>query len=261
MKKIEPKYLSSWLLLFAGIFLSCQGKQQPAYSQAFFRDSLDMGELYQTKYWNKAIETWVSSYTTTDSTIPAVMTLIDRTEAESPEMLQPLVHSICRTLEERGDIEAATAVAAYPYGIDPEHSPEIARRLLVSILLPGKKAPPLEGLQQEENKTTLLFFYESRCRSCMQMISELTGQYTKLKDKQIRIVTISVDKEKKIFEEVASAFPWPDTLCDYQGFHGKNAISYGVAGTPAIYLIDSKEIVKGKYDTLLEIFEELDIES
>lgn len=194
---------------------------------------------------------------------------IDSLAQSDSENLKPEIQAICEALAARGDREAAMRIAVYPYGFDPDERPDIAERLLTSTLLPGKQAPEIQypgpfGMQAlrpgSDGKYTVLFFYESTCRSCQGMIGYLTGHYQDFRKAGVRIVTLSSDQDGKRFEEYAEQFPWPDKLCDLRGYGGQNFIRYGVAATPTLFLIDRKGTVVGQFATPEEIGERLRIE-
>jgi len=80
----------------------------------------------------------------------------------------------------------------------------------------------------------------------------------------LQIVSISADADKAIFEKTASSFLWADKLCDLKGMGGQNFQNYGVMGTPTIYLIDKKGIIRAKgakLEEVLKVFENKKIET
>jgi hypothetical protein len=114
------------------------------------------------------------------------------------------------------------------------------------------KAPALVGVKLT-SVPTLLLFYETGCGNCEVQIEALKRQYPLLKQKGIRVITLSSDGSKEVFEQLAKDFPWEDKLCDYKGFEGENFLRYGIIGTPTFYFIDKDGIIQGRYATLSEI--------
>ncbi|MDR2816350.1 MAG: peroxiredoxin family protein [Proteiniphilum sp.] len=219
-------------------------------TQTFIRDSLDMAILYESSLWSECLSGWLSSYPAAESKAKASEALINRAASQSPAVLKSLVRELCLILKNSGDTQTATAIAAYPYGIDANERPDIAARLLTSTLLPGTKAPAIGRPAQsgEKHTATILLFYDSRCRSCQGIIDEITGKYPALRELGVRVISFSTDTDEQIFTEYSSRFPWPDKLCDYRGFYGPDIENYGVAATPTLFLIDREGIVTGQYD-------------
>lgn len=232
-------------------------------ARATVRDSADIALLHESALWEDCLSAWTMSYPDSDARIEASQALADRVAQQWPELLKPLVHTLCKSLKNGGDTRAATAVAAYPFGIDAAQNGEIAHRLLTATLLPGTKAPALEGLPPSKDApaATLLFFYESKCRSCQGMVWQLTAKYPALREKGVRVVSLSTDTNEREFAGYSDSFPWPDKLCDLRGFHSPNMTRYGVASTPTLYLIDGLGTVKDWYGAVEEALLELGVEN
>jgi peroxiredoxin len=212
--------------------------------------------LYESTLWNECLSEWISSYSEMESTIESSEMLINRVILQSPATLKPLIRDLCRILKNRNELQAAATIAAYPYGVNANERPDIAERLLTSALLPGTKAPAIEGMEQSKEKytATILFFYESRCRSCQGMIIEMINKYSALQQKGVRIISLATDTNEQTFTEYSSRFLWPDKLCDYRGFDSPNMKNYGVAATPTLFLVDREGVVTDQYGTLEEIW-------
>ncbi len=71
----------------------------------------------------------------------------------------------------------------------------------------------------------------------------------------VRVVTVSTNTDEKAWTEYAATLPWPDKLCDYQGFYSPNMVVWGVAATPTLFLIDKQGKVIDQYGTMDEIWE------
>lgn len=87
---------------------------------------------------------------------------------------------------------------------------------------------------------TLAAFYDSDCSTCVNEMFSLISIYPKLKEKGIRVASVSADMNQKKFEENIKAFPWKDRLCDFKGFEGENFFNYNVMGTPSFFLTTSE---------------------
>jgi len=120
----------------------------------------------------------------------------------------------------------------------------------------GKPAPKLitsnsvtavkEIAFNKAKQGTIIIFYETGCGYCDTEIKGLISEYANYKAKGLRIVTISADIDQAIFEKNSNDFLWSDKLCDLKGMGGQNFQNYGVMGTPTIYLIDKKGVIRAK---------------
>lgn len=84
------------------------------------------------------------------------------------------------------------------------------------------------------------------------LLDELTDNYDKLTGKGIRIITISADGNKEIFEHNIRKYPWVDKLCDYQLFSGIDFKRFDIAATPEMLVIDKDGIVIDQFSNLQE---------
>ena len=128
----------------------------------------------------------------------------------------------------------------------------IQRAIVSSRLQPGTVAPSIVA-NRLPGQAMLLVFYESGCDHCNQVITQLIRDYEKYRSKGIRVVTISSDEDKEVYEYHSKNFPWVDKLCDFKGYSGANFMSYGVMGTPSIYVVDGNGIIQGQYTGLNEL--------
>jgi len=135
---------------------------------------------------------------------------------------------------------------------------KLKQMLTLNKLQPGMPAPQIIGrdgktIRWDAEKKTLVVFYESGCNNCENEMNQLIGNYTMLKDKNMDVVSISSDFDQTIFENTSKNYPWPQKLCDLQGFAGINFINYAIIGTPTMYLIDNNGIILGKYARLIDV--------
>lgn len=132
----------------------------------------------------------------------------------------------------------------------------------------GEQAPDLllEGRFGEERaalqtvpaarlsaKGTVLVFYQSGCGPCESTMEQLIAQYPALRSSGYRLITLSADTDRKLFEETAAAHPWADKYCDGKGFDGGNFRKYGVAGTPTLFVLDKSGKILTRAGGLPEI--------
>jgi len=100
---------------------------------------------------------------------------------------------------------------------------------------------------------TLLVFYQSGCGPCEALMQTLPGKYPILKDKGIRLISISADESEQVFKNSSDSYPWVDKYCDFEGKNGLNFKNYAVKGTPTLVLLDKKGAIVQKAATLEEI--------
>ena len=226
-------------------------------------DSLNLNVLTSSGLWDEYFAEWIALYRrSTGSEFDTKITeaakrLLLRSSEQSPDMVKPLVRTLCEQLAASKDLAPAAAVAAYPHGFDlPGNTySEIAERLLGALLLPGQQAPAIEGagpMPSPPPFATIVFFYETGCRTCGPIIEEMIGVYDILDSRHVRVITISSDMDPVKFADYAAAMPWPDKLCDLQGFAGDNFKRYRVASTPAMWVIDDKGIIVDRYGDIHE---------
>lgn len=226
-------------------------------------DSLDLTVFADEELRTRFLHAWTELYrSSTGADFPEKITeaakkMLLKATSEAPGQVNPIVRTLCETLVAAKEIGAAAAIAAYPHGFDIEagHYSEIAERLLGAALLPGKRAPAIEGagpMPVPPPSYTILLFYETGCHNCGPIIDELTEAYEILISMNVRVITISSDTDPAIYGKYAAGFPWPDKSCDFQSFAGPDFRRWWVASTPTMWLIDGSGIVVGQFRTLEE---------
>ncbi|MDH7463581.1 thioredoxin-like domain-containing protein [Chitinophagaceae bacterium 26-R-25] len=132
-------------------------------------------------------------------------------------------------------------------------SPSKKLQIMLNSLQAGSMAPPIIGLiDRAPSEKTLLVFYESGCGNCENELTQLTGNYAFLQGKGVRVITVSSDVNKLVFDYNAAKMPWSDKLCDFNGFEGVNFKSYGVIGTPTMFVINKEGKIEGRYARLAD---------
>jgi hypothetical protein len=63
-------------------------------------------------------------------------------------------------------------------------------------------------------------------------------RYNKWKAKDIAVVMVSLDTDKKALQDFASDFPYT-LVCDYKKWETQAAKDYYVSSSPTIFLLDS----------------------
>lgn len=117
------------------------------------------------------------------------------------------------------------------------------------ILLAGdvyKNGSPVispSRLSEVASNYKLVVFGASWCPSCAEEMAQLLPLYGKWKAKGIEVVFISLDTEKKAFQEFTSVFPFIST-CDYKKWDTQAAKDYFVFASPTIFLLDNTGKIK-----------------
>lgn len=124
----------------------------------------------------------------------------------------------------------------------------------------GKTAPNiiLENIdQKEKNKDLkklkssykLVVFGASWCPNCQTDYPKLKEKYKSLKEKfDVEIVYISIDTDKKVFEEYYKEAPFI-TVCDAKGWETQAAKDYHVFASPTYILLDKNLKIVAKINS------------
>jgi peroxiredoxin len=96
----------------------------------------------------------------------------------------------------------------------------------------------VKRLSDIKAKYKLVIFGGSWCPQCKAETLQLIMRYNKWKAKEIEVIMVSLDTDKKAFEEFASDFPY-SIACDYKNWDTQAAKDYCVSSSPTIFLLDS----------------------
>jgi peroxiredoxin len=214
----------------------------------FINDELDMDILYSSGFWNHLISSTFELFANKTAFGEAMVNNLKR--IRSQQVFEVLANDLITICEQYGWIDAENVIIPYLLSSGKITNPQGKLYMAFELdkVKAGSKAQPIEG--QKNLSNVLLMFYESGCSNCVAQLDELKKHYAELQKKKIRVIVISADTGKEVFEYHSKDFPWPDKLCDFNGFDGKNFRNYGVVGTPTFYLIDKKEIITGRYARL-----------
>jgi thiol-disulfide isomerase/thioredoxin len=89
----------------------------------------------------------------------------------------------------------------------------------------------------------VVVFGASWCPSCAEEMAQLLPLYGKWKAKGIEVVFISLDTDKKAFQDFTSILPFIST-CDYKKWDTQAAKDYFVFASPTIFLLDNTGKIK-----------------
>ena len=87
-------------------------------------------------------------------------------------------------------------------------------------------------------KYKLVIFGGSWCNQCRSEMIQLLPRYNNWKSKGLEVVFISLDTDKKEFENFTAPFPFY-SACDYKKWDTQAAKDYYVSSSPTIFLLDS----------------------
>ena len=104
---------------------------------------------------------------------------------------------------------------------------------------------------------TLLVFYQSGCGPCEVLMQQLPQKYAALKDKGVRVISLSADEGELLYQNSSRDYPWPDKYCDFEGKAGVNFSRYAVSGTPTLILLDKAGKVVHRTATLDDLLKQI----
>ncbi len=113
----------------------------------------------------------------------------------------------------------------------------------------GNKAPAIiesgkDILAHNSDQQTVLIFWASWCPHCMEEIPQL---YAHLKDKNIRIVAVSLDTDSKAYNPIKEKLSDMVHYCDFKKWDSKPVEDYYIKGTPTYFLLDKNNTIVKKY--------------
>jgi len=96
----------------------------------------------------------------------------------------------------------------------------------------------IKRLSDIKSKYKLVIFGGSWCPQCKAETIQLIMRYYKWKAKEVEVVMVSLDTDKKAFKDFAYDFPYT-LVCDYKKWETQAAKDYYVSSSPTIFLLDS----------------------
>jgi thioredoxin-related protein len=108
----------------------------------------------------------------------------------------------------------------------------------------------INELETSNYTKTMLLFYTSSCGYCEILLQKLPVYFENIKAKGVKIISVSADLDENIFKNKAESFLWKDAYLDSEGI---NFQTYGITGTPTIFLIDNTGKILLKTSALEEI--------
>jgi peroxiredoxin len=109
-------------------------------------------------------------------------------------------------------------------------------------------------------KYKLIIFGGSWCQQCRAEMIQLLHRYNNWKAKGVEVVFISLDTDKKEFENFTAPFPFY-SACDYKKWETQAAKDYYVSSSPTIFLLDSNNTIILRPPTIASLDSWLDSNS
>jgi peroxiredoxin len=106
------------------------------------------------------------------------------------------------------------------------------------VIVNRELANNVKRLSDIKAKYKLVVFGGSWCSQCKAETIQLIMRYNKWKAKDVAVVMVSLDTDKKVLEDFASDFPYTIS-CDYKKWNTQAAKDYYVSSSPTIFLLDS----------------------
>lgn len=244
----------------------------------FIVNELSYDELYTSGHWTGIIQNWIQLhaqyYKDKDKFVKEFR--IIHHKISDPKKYTDWVGKVTYYLSLYSKDDFIEAIAPVVIGSHKVTSYEGKTMQVYVKALIGSQAPDLvitehEGKLEDHNhkttilksrdlamgeyKQTLLVFYQSGCGPCEQLMHQLPQQYAALKDKGVRIISLSADEGEQVYANSSRDYPWPDKYCDFKGKAGVNFSNYAVEGTPTLILLDKQGRVVKRSAALSDLFQ------
>jgi peroxiredoxin len=115
----------------------------------------------------------------------------------------------------------------------------------------------IKRLSDLKSKYKLVVFGGSWCPQCKSETIQLIMRYNKWKAKDVEVVMVSLDTDKKALQDFASDFPYT-LVCDYKKWDTQAAKDYYVSSSPTIFLLDSNNKIIQRPPTVASLDSWLD---
>lgn len=130
-----------------------------------------------------------------------------------------------------------------------------ARKIAPNVI--GNIAPDVKMLDIDKKqyslldvkaKYTLLIFWSPECGSCMTEMPKVDSVYEAvLKNKGVKVFAVRTEGDEKMWQDAIQKNKIGDWINVYDPEHKSNyRAQYDVYGTPKIFLLDEKKIIRGK---------------
>lgn len=242
---------------------------------------LDWNTLYTSGHWSTIIESWVSIHSNVLKDpvdfLKQFKTISDRISSaelytdfcgrvsyylgqfgkdEYIGLIAPVVMSSGKIIHYKGSLLSyirgtvglkGSDLVLEAYSENSENKTSFANKNQGNVIV---KISDLAGSNYDQ---VLLLFYQSDGGHCEKLLQELFVKYKKSISKKVRIIGVSSDRDKEVFNEKQQVLHWKDLYCDYKGVAGVNYKNYGIIGTPTLILMDKTGIIIYRGASLREL--------
>lgn len=205
--------------------------------------------LYYSKFWNYGVSGFLMLSPSQETLASDMISLLDKTKQE--KVYNAFVEDLITITNQYGLDDAFASIIKhvmdsgrikYPQGVifDAFQSMKVYK---------GSKIQPFADLAKLdfEPQQTLLVFNAVGCEHCAIEMKKLVELYPLLKEKKVRVITITSAMSQKEFSDETEIYPWKDRIMDNTDYSKSLFRSYGIIGTPTMFLIDSDNVVKEKF--------------
>ncbi|MNQ36217.1 thiol-disulfide oxidoreductase [compost metagenome] len=227
-------------------------------ANTFVLSKVNMDDLYASGYWTDVWNSWLQLQLMQSKDDAKLLSNLEQAGSRINDKTQFTAFAE-QTVLQLAKVGKDNAVNSFGDYLSKSGKIENPRHNLLAAMggpQTGMKAPDLvwkEGNYSFDKKQkTLLVFYETGCNNCDNEINLLIGNYQELQKKGYEVVTAASDVDPAEYQKNADRFPWKKKFSDFRGQAGYNFISFGVIGTPTIFVIDENGIITGRYARLAD---------
>lgn len=120
-----------------------------------------------------------------------------------------------------------------------------AENSILDITLPDEMGD-MQTLSDLQGEVVVLEFSAAEMENSVGYNFELRELYNKYHKRGLEIYSVSIDRNKLLWEETVENLPWVTVYAD-QNVAGKVLLQYNVQGLPTMFLLDKKGNVQGRY--------------
>ena len=108
------------------------------------------------------------------------------------------------------------------------------------------------ALSEIKSKYKLVVFWASWCQHCQMEIPLLYNMYHYLQEKEIEVISISLDMSQLAFDQATSRYKWY-SFCDFKKWESPAVHDYFVFNTPSFFLLDENNTILLKPSSTTQI--------
>jgi peroxiredoxin len=233
-------------------------EQKAAAANDFVLSKVNFDDLYNSNAWNEVFAGWLNIQIQQSKSDEQLLADIQQVGAriKSNAQFTAFADIMVRQLSQKGKDNVGSPFGAY---LAKSGRIEKPTPFLLSAMggpQTGMAAPDLlwksGPYSFNKKQKTVLVFYEAGCNNCDNEINLLIGNYQELQKKGYEVVSAASDMDKTESEKYSARFPWKNKYCDFNGSTGYNFTTFGVIGTPTIFIIDENGIITGRYARLVD---------